>query len=71
MRIIEITDQPSIVVNNEEEKLLEFLYMHDKVGKQDLTERQQYLIDNLVNKNLVIRKVIDGTTTYFVSPRIR
>ena len=71
MRLIEIFDQIAVPVNNEEDKLLENLYLYDYVTKEDLSERQLYLIDSLVNKNLVIRKVVDGTVTYFVSPRIR
>lgn len=71
MRIIDLFNQPSVPVNNEEDKLLENLYLYDHVVKNDLSERQQYIIDSLVNKNLVIRKVVDGTVTYFVSPRIR
>lgn len=71
MRIIEITNQPAVVINNEEEDLLRLLHLHEQITKKQLSDRQKYLIDSLVNKNLVIRKVIDGTTTYIVSPRIR
>lgn len=70
MRILELVDSPNIVLNNEESDLLEFLQVHQIVGKRDLNPRQLHLIDSLVQKNLVIRKKIDGNTAYSVSKRI-
>lgn len=70
MRIIELFDEANIVLNNEESELFEFLNVHKTVTKRDLSPRQLYLIDSLVNKNLVIRKKINGNLAYSISSRI-
>lgn len=70
MRILELVDNPNVVLNNEESELLEFLQVYQTVGKRDLNPRQLYLIDSLVQKNLVIRKKINGNTAYSISKRI-
>jgi len=70
MRVLELFDSPNIVLNNEESELLEFLNVHQTVTKRDLSPRQLYLIDGLINKNLVIRKRIDGNIAYSISSRV-
>lgn len=69
MRIVDLFERPSLVINNEESALLEYVVANKQVTKSDLDPRQQYLIDQLVNKNLIIRKVVNGTSTYSVTKR--
>lgn len=70
MKIIELIHQPNIAVTNEELELLDQLRDLDSLSKKELTERQQYIIDNLVKKDLVIRRKQDGSIIYKISPRI-
>lgn len=70
MRIIELFDSPNIVLNNEESDLLEFFNVHQRLTKKDLSPRQLYLVDNLISKNLITRKKIDGNITYSISSRV-
>jgi len=70
MRIIEIENRPGVVLNNEETELFEYIQFHTSVIKKDLDPRQQYLVNQLVNKDLIIRRKIDGNITYIVSPRV-
>lgn len=70
MRIIEIENQPSIVLNNEETALFEYIQFHQAIEKRELDPRQQLLANQLVNKDLVIRRKVNGNITYTISPRI-
>lgn len=69
VRIIDLFERPSVVINNEESALLEYIIANQQVTKKDLNERQLYLVDQLVNKNLIIRKTINGISTYSVTKR--
>jgi hypothetical protein len=70
MRIVEIENRPSIVLNNEETELFEYIQFRSAVVKKELDPRQQYLVNQLVNKDLVIRRKVNGNITYTISPRI-
>lgn len=69
VRVVDLFERPSIVINNEESALLEYILANQQVTKKDLNERQLYLVDQLVNKNLIIRKTINGISTYSVTKR--
>lgn len=69
VRVIDLFERPSVVINNEESALLEYILANQQVTKKDLNERQLYLVDQLVNKNLIIRKTINGISTYSVTKR--
>lgn len=70
MRIIEVENRPSIVLNNEETALFEYIQFHRSIEKKDLDPRQQLLANQLVNKDLVIRRKVNGHITYTISTRI-
>lgn len=70
MRILEIENRPSMVLNNEENALFEYIQFRQSVEKRDLDPRQQMLANQLVNKDLVIRRKINGNITYTISSRI-
>lgn len=57
MKIIEVTKHLSIAITNEE---LDILNLFDEttpvMAKRDLDHRQQHIANQLVNKNLLIRK---------------
>lgn len=69
VRVVDLFERPSVVINNEESALLEYILANQQVTKKDLNERQLYLVDQLVNKNLIIRKTINGISTYSVTKR--
>lgn len=69
MRIIDLFERPSVIINNEESSLLEYIIANRSVTKEDLNERQQYLVDQLVNKNIIIRRTTNGISTYSVTKR--
>lgn len=71
MKIIELLQRPSVVVTNEELDLLETLKDRGSLNKKDLEPREIYLIDQLVNKNLVVRKNQNESIVYTVSKRVQ
>lgn len=57
MKIIELTEQLRIAITNEEADLLDrFDEKTPAVAKRDLDEREQLTANQLVNKDLLIRK---------------
>lgn len=68
--MLEITGRPSISLNNEENDLFEYIQMQQSVEKNKLDSRQQYLVNQLVNKDLVVRKIKDGKVFYNISTRV-
>jgi len=71
VKIIELLQRPGVVVTNEELDLLETLKDRGSLDKKDLKPREIFLIDQLVNKNLVIRKNQNESIVYTVSKRVR
>lgn len=71
MKIIELLQRPSVVVTNEELDLLDILKEHKVLDKKDLSVRQIYLMDQLVHKDLAVRKQKDGSIIYTISSRVR
>lgn len=70
MRIMELTGQPGVPITNEETEVYELIEQAGSVAKQQLNPRQLILVDNLIRKNVIVRKVADGNITYKVSSRI-
>lgn len=64
MKIVEITEGLSIILNNEEADLLKKYSFEEAVSKKSLTEREQIIANQLVIKDLLLRKNIDGTIQY-------
>lgn len=65
MKIVEVTKQLQVAITNEEaDVLLQFDEETPVIAKGELNERQQYLANQLVNKNLLTRKHEDGRIIY-------
>lgn len=65
MKIIEIMGGLQLPITNEEVDLLNKFDTKDSiVGKNSLTEREQMLANQLVNKGVLIRKNQDGKINY-------
>jgi len=65
MKIIEVTNGPSIAITNEEaDMLLQFDEDTPVMAKSDMDDRQQLMANQLVNKNLLTRKIENGRVTY-------
>ena len=65
MKIIELTTGHSVPINNEEQDLL--LQFDDETPnfpKSKMTDRQQLLANQLVNKNILIRHNENGKINY-------
>jgi hypothetical protein len=70
MKIVEVTKQLKMAITNEEaDVLLQFDEDTPVIAKGELNERQQYLANQLVNKNLLLRKNEDGRIIYKKRPR--
>lgn len=66
MKIVELISQNlKVAITNEEADVLaQFDEQTPVMAKSDLDERQQFLANQLVNKNLLLRKNEDGRITY-------
>jgi hypothetical protein len=66
MKIIELTQRLNIAITNEEAELLnKFDETTPVMAKRDLDEREKLLANQLVNKNVLIRKKDEhGRITY-------
>ena len=65
MKIIELTNHLQLTISNEESDLLSKFSDGKKILKTALTEREQFLVSQLVNKGAVIRKNNNGIIEYF------
>lgn len=63
MKISEVENGLSIALTNEEAELLD-KFGDDAVTRKQLSDREQLLANQLVVKDLLIRKQIDGKTHY-------
>jgi hypothetical protein len=65
MKIVEVTKQLQVAITNEEaDVLLQFDEDTPVMAKGDLTDRQQMMANQLVNKNLLLRIKENGRTIY-------
>jgi hypothetical protein len=65
MKIIEVTENLSMVITNEEADVLSLFDEETPVmAKSDLSERQQLIANQLVNKDLLQRKNENGRIIY-------
>lgn len=70
MKIVEVTEHLKVAITNEEaDVLLQFDEDTPVVAKSDLTERQQLMANQLVNKNLLLRIKENGRIIYKKRPR--
>jgi hypothetical protein len=70
MRILELTRAPNVVITNEEQELLDLMSLAGTIKKNQLDPRQLMMIENLIKKNVVTRKVKNGTVSYKISSRV-
>lgn len=65
MKIIELTRGIQLPITNEEADVLAKFSDRDiKLAKTDLTEREQVLANQLVNKGVLVRKNNEGKIQY-------
>lgn len=65
MKIIEVTDKLTVAITNEEADMLnQFDEDTPVMAKSDMDERQQLLANQLVNKDLLLRKNENGRISY-------
>lgn len=63
MKIVELLNKLQLPITNEEADLLA-QFENDSIFKSDLNERQQHLANQLVNKDVLVRRNQDGKITY-------
>ncbi len=65
MKIVEVTNILSVVITNEEADLFNrFDEQTPSMAKHELTDRDRLLANQLVNKDLLLRKNQDGQIIY-------
>lgn len=65
MRIVELVNNFSVAITNEEaDVLLQFDEETPTIAKGDLNDRQQLLANQLVNKDLLVRLKENGRIIY-------
>lgn len=64
MKIIELLNKVQLPITNEEADLLSKFNEQEKISRKELSEREIYIANQLVNKDVLLRKVNDGKTTY-------
>jgi hypothetical protein len=63
MKIIELVNSIQLPISNEEAELLK-KFSDDNLNKSDLSPRQQILANQLVNKNVLLRRKENGQIVY-------
>lgn len=63
MKIVEFTNGVQLPITNEESDLLG-RFENQAIGKQSLTEREQVIANQLVNKGVLVRRNQDGQIQY-------
>ena len=64
MRIIELLNNVTLPITNEEAEVLDMLQDSKQLFRSDLDPRQQRLANSLVNKNVLLRIQENGRITY-------
>ena len=67
MRYVEFTQGYNTFVSGEEQDLIEAIAEKGQVLKRELSEREQKVASNLVNKSILIRQRTDGKIFYKIS----
>lgn len=60
MKIVELTNRLQLPITNEEADLLNKFDSDSQISKHDLNERQQLIANQLVNKDVLSRRIQDG-----------
>lgn len=64
MKILELVNNISIAITNEEAEVLDLFEDDTVLQRQDLSPRQVILANQLVNKDILLRKNDTGQITY-------
>ena len=64
MRIVELINNISLPITNEEAEVLDMLNDRKELRKSDLDERQQIMANQVVNKDVLYRINENGRITY-------
>ena len=64
MKIIEIANNLLLPITNEEAEVLAKFKTSESILRQSLEDREIYLANQLVNKDILLRKNHDGKITY-------
>mgnify|MGYP003636264175 FL=1 len=64
MRFTEFKKGISVAITNEEQEILEKIRDQGDISKKKLSEREQVIANQLVVKNMVVRKKINDDITY-------
>lgn len=64
MKIVEITNNIKLPITNEEADLLDKFDEGGSIAKNEFNERQQLVANQLVNKDVLLRRNQDGKIFY-------
>lgn len=64
MKIVEITQGLQLQITNEESDILGRFDVDSTVSRKEFNEREAYVANQLVNKNVLLRKNQDGKIIY-------
>ena len=64
MKIVELVNKIRLPITNEEADVLGRFDQDPKIEKSDLTPRQHFIANQLVNKDILFRKNNDGKIYY-------
>ena len=64
MKIVELISRIQLPITNEEAELLDRFVEGSTILKTELDERQQVVANQLVNKNVLIRRIQDGQVLF-------
>jgi hypothetical protein len=64
MRFTEFKKGISVAITNEEQEILEKIREQGDISKKKLSEREQVIANQLVNKNMIVRKKVNDNITY-------
>jgi hypothetical protein len=64
MKIVELTNHLQVSITNEESDILGLFNEHGIIEKSQLGLREQHIANQLVNKDVLLRKNQDGKITY-------
>lgn len=64
MKIVELLNKLQLPITNEEADLLAKFDGETSIFKSELNERQQHIANQLVTKDVLLRKNQDGKITY-------
>lgn len=64
MRIVELLNNITLPITNEEAEILDMFAEHKEVAKHDLDPRQQIMANQLVNKSVLLRIQENGRIKY-------